>query len=79
MQAMREEEKKQLLAEITQFFAEEYDLELGIIGSERIYEFFEKAMGERIYNQALDDAQRFFRTYANNMEADYYALYKEIH
>ena len=79
MQAMREEEKKQLLAEITQFFAEEYDLELGIIGSERIYEFFEKAMGERIYNQALDDTQRFFRTYANNMAADSYGLSTEIH
>jgi len=78
MQMINAEEKKQLLAEITQFFAEEYDLELGIIGSEKIYEFFEQVMGERIYNQALDDAQRFFRTYAGNMEADYYALYKEI-
>lgn len=79
MQSISSEEKKLLLAEITHFFAEEYDLELGIIGSERIFEFFEKAMGERIYNQALDDAQRFFKTYAGNMEADYYALYKEIH
>ena len=78
MQMINAEEKKQLLAEITQFFAEEYDLELGIIGSEKIYEFFEQVMGERIYNQALDDAQRFFKTYAGNMEADYYALYKEI-
>ena len=78
MQMINTEEKKQLLAEITQFFAEEYDLELGIIGSEKIYEFFEQSMGERIYNQALDDAQRFFKAYAGNMEADYYALYKEI-
>lgn len=78
MQIINPEEKKKLLTEIIQFFAEEYDLELGIIGSERIYEFFEEAMGERVYNQALDDAQRFFRAYANNMEADYYALYKEL-
>ena len=69
-------EKKQMLAEITQFFKEEHELELGLIGSERIFDFFQETLGRRIYNRALDDAKKFYENYAGNMEADFYSLYK---
>ncbi len=35
-------------------------------------------LGKRIDNKALDEAKRFYETYAGNMESDYYALYKEL-
>ena len=48
-----------MLGEITQFFKEEHEIELGLIGSERIFDFFQETLGRRIYNKALDDAKKF--------------------
>lgn len=67
-----------MLDEIALFFREEYDLELGIIGTGKIFDFFQDALGNHIYNRALEDAKRFYETYADNMEADYYGLYKDV-
>ena len=64
--------------EIAVFFKEEHDLELGVIGTGKILDFFQEMLGDRIYNKALDDAKRFYKKYADNMETDYYALYKDI-
>lgn len=74
---MKEEDKKQVLEEIAYFFKEEYELNLGIIGTENIYDFFQDVLGKHIYNQALDDAKRFYERYASNMDTDYYELYKD--
>ena len=76
MYSFADEQKKQMLGEITQFFKEEHEIELGLIGSERIFDFFQETLGRRIYNRALDDAKKFYENYAGNMEADFYSLYK---
>ena len=78
MYTFEEKEKAQMCDEIANFFSEEYDLELGIIGTGKIFDFFQEMLGDRIYNKALDDAKKFYKKYADNMETDYYALYKEI-
>ena len=77
MYTFEEKEKSQMCDEIAHFFREEYDLELGIIGTGKILDFFQEMLGDRIYNKALDDAKKFYEKYADNMETDYYALYKE--
>ncbi len=76
MYSFADEQKKQMLGEITQFFKEEHEIELGLIGSERIFDFLQETLGRRIYNKALDDAKKFYENYAGNMEADFYSLYK---
>ena len=76
MYSFADEQKKQMLGEITQFFKEEHEIELGLIGSERIFDFFQETLGRRIYNKALDGAKKFYENYAGNMEADFYSLYK---
>lgn len=73
-----EKDKAQMCDEIAVFFKEEHDLELGVIGTGKILDFFQEMLGDRIYNKALDDAKRFYEKYADNMETDYYALYKDI-
>lgn len=78
MRELPEEEKRQIMDEIACFFKEEHDLDLGILGTGRILEFFQETLGNRIYNQALEDARKFFESYAGNMEADYYALYRDV-
>lgn len=64
--------------EIVAFFKEEHDLELGVIGTGKILDFFQEMLGNRLYNKALDDAKQFYARYADNMETDYYALYKDV-
>ena len=78
MYSFDEKEKSRMCDEIAHFFREEYDLELGIIGTGNIFDFFQEMLGNRIYNKALDDAKKFYDRYADNMETDYYALYKEL-
>lgn len=75
---LEEKDKAQMCDEIAAFFREEHDLELGVIGTGKILDFFQEMLGDRIYNKALDDAKRFYEKYADNMETDYYALYKDF-
>ena len=73
-----ERDKARMCDEIAAFFREEHDLELGVIGTGKILDFFQEMLGDRIYNKALDDAKQFYAKYADNMETDYYALYTDI-
>lgn len=72
------EEKKRMQEEIIYFFKEERDEDLGIIGSETILDFFVDMLGETIYNKALDDVKLWLTRNVENMESDYYALYKSV-
>lgn len=72
------EQKKRMQEEIIYFFKEERDEELGIIGSETILDFFVDMLGETIYNKALDDVKLWLIRNIENMESDYYALYKNL-
>lgn len=77
MNTLSREEKNQMMEEIAYFFNEEFELDLGIIRHEAIFDFFQDNLGKYIYNRALDDAKKFYEKSASNMEADYYALYKD--
>lgn len=72
------EQKKRMQEEIIYFFKEERDENLGIIGSETILDFFVDMLGETIYNKALDDVKLWLNRNMENMESDYYALYKSV-
>ncbi|MDF2950740.1 MAG: hypothetical protein K0S18_323 [Anaerocolumna sp.] len=77
MYSFNENDKKVMLEEITYFFKEEFDLDLGIIGTDKIFDFITELMGDRIYNKALNDAMKFYKKYAEEMETDFYALFKD--
>ncbi len=77
MDILNEQDKARMCDEIAAFFREEHDLELGVIGTGKILDFFQEMLGERVYNRVLDDAKKFYERYADNMETDYYALYKD--
>ncbi len=71
------EERKKLQEEIIYYFETERDEKLGIIASESILDFFLDHLGKSIYNKALDDAKRWYSKRIEDIEADYYTLYKE--
>ncbi len=47
-----DKDKARMCDEIAAFFKEEHDLELGVIGTGRILDFFQEMLGNRIYNKA---------------------------
>lgn len=74
---LTDEEKRQILDEIIYYFETERDEKLGIIGSEKIFDFFLDSLGSIIYNRALDDAKRWYDLRMQDIEADFYSLYKD--
>lgn len=75
---LSDEQKKQITDEIKAFYLDVRGDEIGIIEQQQILELFVEQLAPIVYNKALDDAQRWYRNQQNNMEADYYLLYKEI-
>jgi uncharacterized protein (DUF2164 family) len=72
------DQKKQLLEEISYYFEAEHGEKFGIIASEGILDFFMENLGKYIYNKALDDTKKWFDHHMEDVEADFYALYKQI-
>lgn len=70
------EEKKKIMEEIQIFFQEERDEEIGFLAAEKLYDFFINELGQEIYNKALDDVKFWFSRSMENVESDFYSLYK---
>ena len=50
--------------------------EIGMIEQMHLMELFEEKLAPIIYNRALDDAKLWFGQMMENMDSDYYTLYK---
>ena len=74
---LTDDQKKALMDAIHDFFHSEYDEDLGIIKQQRIMELFTEELVTIIYNKALDDAMTWYKRQQDNLEADFYSLYKE--
>ena len=70
-------QKDKLKDEIKAFYLDVRGEEIGMIEQMQILELFEQKMAPVIYNKALDDAKRWFSQMTDNLDSDYYALYKE--
>ncbi|MCH5257132.1 MAG: DUF2164 family protein [Lachnospiraceae bacterium] len=75
---LNDQQKKQLAGEIKAFYLDVRGEEIGIIEEQQIIELFCEHMAPIIYNKALDDAMHWFKGQTDNLEADYYMLYKDI-
>jgi len=73
---LSDEDKKKLLEEIKSYFEQERDEKIGIIASENLLEFFLNIIGKHIYNKALDNTKLWYEKRMENIEADFFALYK---
>ena len=75
--SLSDEQKKSMMNEIHDFFDSEYGEDIGIIKQQRVLALFMEQLAPMIYNKALDDAITWYKRMQDNLEADYYALYKE--
>lgn len=76
--SLTDEQKKNLMQEIEVFFREEYDEDIGIIKQQKLLDLFAEQLAPIVYNKALDDAILWYKRQQDNLEADYYTLYKEV-
>lgn len=73
---LSEDQKKKLLEEIKAFYLDERGEEIGMIEQMQLLELFEHRLAPIVYNRALDDAKRWFAQMMDNLDSDYYTLYK---
>ena len=73
---LTEAQKEKLKEEIKIFYSSERGEEIGIIEQMQLLHLFEEKLAPVVYNKALYDAKRWFTQMMDNMDADYYALYK---
>lgn len=72
-------QREQLKAEIKAFYLDERGEEIGMIEQMQLMDFFEEKMAPIIYNRALDDARTWFTRMMENLDSDYYTLYRNEH
>ena len=66
------EPKKQALASLQRFCADDLDLDISDIEIQSLLEFFLKEIGPSVYNGAISDAQTFLRDRLADLEATCY-------
>ena len=66
------EPKKQALASLQRFCADDLDLDISGIEIQSLLEFFLKEIGPSVYNGAISDAQTFLRDRLADLEATCY-------
>ncbi len=74
---LSDSQKEHLKTEIKSFYITERDEEIGIIEQMQLLDLFEEKLAPIIYNKALDDAKKWFTQMIDNLDSDYYTLYKD--
>ena len=69
-------QREKLNEEIRAFYVDQRGEEIGMIEQMQLVELFEEKLAPVIYNRALDDAKRWYVRAMENLDSDYYALYK---
>ena len=73
---LTDEQKRNMMKDIESFWLDEFDEKTGLIKQQAIFDFFMEQCAPGIYNRALDDAKAWCKRSVENMENDYYSLYK---
>ena len=73
---LTDEQKRNMMKDIESFWLDEFDEKTGLIKQQAIFDFFMEQFAPSIYNRALDDAKAWCKRSVENMENDYYSLYK---
>lgn len=75
---LSDDDIRKLYDDIKVYFLDERDENIGLLASESILEFFLNTLGKHIYNKALDDVKLWYDKKADDMESDFYSIYKYL-
>ena len=74
---LTDEQKKEIQDEITAFYLDVRDEEIGVIQKQQIMDLFVENLAPIIYNKALDDTKDWYKKRMEDLECDYYSMYKD--
>ena len=69
---LSEDRRNDLLRSITALYYNEFDEELSRFRAEQILDFFLKALGPVVYNQAIQDAKAFISEKLEDLDAEFF-------
>lgn len=75
---LSEKQKNQLASEIKAFYLDTRGEEIGMIEEQQLLDLFLEHLAPIVYNKALDDSMSWLKEQVENMEVDYYSLYKNV-
>lgn len=75
---LTDRQKEHLKDEIKAFYLDVRGDEIGIIEQEQLLDLFVEHLAPIVYNQALDDAQYWYKRQLENIESDYFSLYRNL-
>ena len=75
---LNDAQKKQLISEIRAFYQDVRGEDVGMIEERQVLDLFCEQLAPIVYNKALDDALRWMKGQMENIEVDYYLLYKDV-
>ncbi len=73
-----DDQRKEMMGIIQSFYMDTRGEEIGIIGQQQVLDLFMEHLAPIVYNKALDDAQKWYKQMQDNMDSDFYSLYKNI-
>lgn len=74
---LSDNQKKAIKDAIHAYYLDERGEDIGILHQEGLFDLFMKQLAPIVYNAALDDAKFWYSRRMNDVEADYYELYKD--
>ncbi len=75
---MSDKQREQLKEEIKAFYLDVRGDAIGIIEQEQLLSLFMERLAPIVYNKALDDAQYWYQKQVENMESDFFSLYRDF-
>ena len=75
---MSDKQREQLKEEINAFYLDVRGDAIGIIEQEQLLSLFMERLAPIVYNKALDDAQYWYQKQLENMESDFFSLYRDF-
>lgn len=73
---LTDDQRRSMMKEIESFWLDEFDEKTGLIKQQAVFDFFMERFAPSIYNRALDDAKAWCKRNMENLEDDYFTLYK---
>ena len=74
---LTDQQRERLNAEIKAFYLDERGEEIGVIEQMQLLDLFEQKLAPIIYNRALDDAKKWVGERLEELESDYFMMYKD--
>ena len=73
---LTDEQKKKIMEEIHAYYLDERGEDIGFIHQQGLYDLFLQTLAPIIYNKALDDAKYWMTRRLEDVESDFYELYR---